>query len=209
MSILKIKDQNNNWQSIPAMKGDPGVSPAVTIETITGGHRMTVTDATHPQGQSFNVMDGQDAINVPWTELVNTVLEEDTTDTGLSVNLNKNCSKLKIIAVFPANESLSSNTSCYIGMTGHSGSTTLICGSSPLRSTPAKVIAEYTYESGLGWQGVITQFANATFNEDGNNAYSVIYTNLRGANVGAVYSVRIYGNQIPLLAGTKIQIWGK
>lgn len=59
MSILKIKDQNNNWQSIPAMKGDPGVSPAVTVETIQGGHQVTITDATHPQGQSFNVMDGQ------------------------------------------------------------------------------------------------------------------------------------------------------
>lgn len=61
MSILKIKDQNNNWQSIPAMKGDPGVSPAVTVDTIQGGHQVTITDATHPQGQSFNVMDGQDA----------------------------------------------------------------------------------------------------------------------------------------------------
>lgn len=58
MSILKIKDQNNNWQSVPAMKGDPGVSPAVTVETIQGGHQVTITDATHPQGQSFNVMDG-------------------------------------------------------------------------------------------------------------------------------------------------------
>lgn len=94
-------------------------------------------------------------------------------------------------------------------MTGYGGSTTLICGSSPLRSTPAKVIAEYTYESGLGRQGVISQAAFAPFNEDGNNAYSVYYTNLRGQNVGAVYSVRIYGDQTPLIAGTKIQIWGK
>ena len=181
------------------------------------GARITSSSSTNPSDSNYysalatkNLVDAVDAkIEGPWTKLVDTILEEDTTNTGLSVNLNKNCSKLKIIAVFPANESLSSNTSCYIGMTGHSGSTTLICGSSPLRSTPAKVIAEYTYESGLGWQGVITQFATATFNEDENNAYSVIYTNLRGANVGAVYSVRIYGNNVPLIAGTKIQIWGK
>lgn len=38
--------------------GDDGVSPVVTITAITGGHRITITDATHPQGQSFDVMDG-------------------------------------------------------------------------------------------------------------------------------------------------------
>lgn len=38
--------------------GTDGVSPAVTITTITGGHTVTITDADHPSGQSFNVMDG-------------------------------------------------------------------------------------------------------------------------------------------------------
>ena len=40
--------------------GQDGVSPEVTIATITGGHTVTITDADHPSGQSFNVMDGQD-----------------------------------------------------------------------------------------------------------------------------------------------------
>ena len=40
--------------------GQDGVSPEVTITTITGGHEVTITDADHPAGQSFNVMDGQD-----------------------------------------------------------------------------------------------------------------------------------------------------
>lgn len=39
-------------------QGDDGVSPEVTITTITGGHRVTITDADHPSGQSFDVMDG-------------------------------------------------------------------------------------------------------------------------------------------------------
>ena len=38
--------------------GDDGVSPEVTVTTITGGHRVTITDADHPSGQSFDVMDG-------------------------------------------------------------------------------------------------------------------------------------------------------
>lgn len=38
--------------------GPSGYSPAVTITTIAGGHRITITDEDHPTGQSFDVMDG-------------------------------------------------------------------------------------------------------------------------------------------------------
>lgn len=38
--------------------GTDGVSPIVTITTITGGHRVTIIDEDHPTGQSFDVMDG-------------------------------------------------------------------------------------------------------------------------------------------------------
>lgn len=41
--------------------GADGVSPDVTITSITGGHRVTITDADHPSGQSFDVMDGAGA----------------------------------------------------------------------------------------------------------------------------------------------------
>ena len=43
-------------------KGDDGVSPEVSIASITGGHAVTITDEDHPTGQTFNVMDGQDAV---------------------------------------------------------------------------------------------------------------------------------------------------
>ena len=38
--------------------GEDGFSPAVTITSIPGGHQVNITDAEHPQGQTFNVMDG-------------------------------------------------------------------------------------------------------------------------------------------------------
>lgn len=38
--------------------GADGYSPEVTITTITGGHRVTITDEDHPGGQSFDVLDG-------------------------------------------------------------------------------------------------------------------------------------------------------
>lgn len=45
----------------PGAQGIPGVSPTITVTDITGGHRVTITDADHPGGISFDVMDGTDA----------------------------------------------------------------------------------------------------------------------------------------------------
>lgn len=45
--------------SIVGTPGEDGYSPDVTITEITGGHRVTITDEDHPDGQSFDVMDGQ------------------------------------------------------------------------------------------------------------------------------------------------------
>lgn len=47
---------------VPA-QGDAGYSPEVTVESIQGGHTVTITDEEHPQGQSFNVMNGMDGIS--------------------------------------------------------------------------------------------------------------------------------------------------
>jgi len=41
-------------------EGEDGYSPEISITTITGGHRVTITDKNNPQGQSFDVMDGTD-----------------------------------------------------------------------------------------------------------------------------------------------------
>ena len=40
--------------------GIDGVSPAVSVSAVTGGHAVTITDKDHPNGQTFNVMDGKD-----------------------------------------------------------------------------------------------------------------------------------------------------
>lgn len=49
---------NPESRNIKGAQGDPGISPAVSVEPITGGHRITITDATHPQGITVDVMDG-------------------------------------------------------------------------------------------------------------------------------------------------------
>lgn len=45
--------------------GADGVSPEVTIAAITGGHAVKITDAEHPEGQIFNVMDGEEGQQGP------------------------------------------------------------------------------------------------------------------------------------------------
>lgn len=45
-------------QGAPGADGQDGFSPTVTVTDITGGHRVTITDAIGPH--TFDVMDGQD-----------------------------------------------------------------------------------------------------------------------------------------------------
>jgi len=41
--------------------GTDGVSPGIVITDIPGGHRVTITDAAHPGGQSFDIFNGTGA----------------------------------------------------------------------------------------------------------------------------------------------------
>lgn len=59
--------QNTNIKA----EGDDGYSPEVTITSIEGGHRITITDEDHPQGQTFDVMDGQGGSTGDYDELSN------------------------------------------------------------------------------------------------------------------------------------------
>ena len=52
------KDGKDGKNGTDGKDGTDGVSPEVTIANITGGHSVTITDADHPGGQTFNVMDG-------------------------------------------------------------------------------------------------------------------------------------------------------
>ena len=53
---------NNDTYTFTVTNGEDGYNPVVTIQTITGGHRVTITDKTHPTGQTVDIMDGEDGI---------------------------------------------------------------------------------------------------------------------------------------------------
>lgn len=56
-----ISYSNNTTSTFTITNGSDGVSPEVTIASISGGHRVTITDKDHPSGQSFDVIDGSGA----------------------------------------------------------------------------------------------------------------------------------------------------
>lgn len=60
-SIYNISPNNVSvaMTEICNLSGMDGTSPSVTITETTGGHRITIIDKAHPDGQSFDVMDGQ------------------------------------------------------------------------------------------------------------------------------------------------------
>lgn len=51
----------NGQNGSDGINGTNGISPTVSISTLSdpSGHAVTITDATHPSGQTFNVMDGE------------------------------------------------------------------------------------------------------------------------------------------------------
>lgn len=75
---------NTGAQGIQGVPGADGVSPTVTVETVTGGHRVTITDAYHPSGQSFDVMDGSGGggTTSPWSGKNVLVLGDSGSDTA-------------------------------------------------------------------------------------------------------------------------------
>lgn len=62
--------------------GADGVSPEVSIETVAGGHTVTITDADHPTGQTFTVADGQDGMGT--IEVGSTTTGEPGTQASVS-----------------------------------------------------------------------------------------------------------------------------
>jgi len=49
----------STWVDNGTIKGEDGYSPAVTISQTATGHDVTITDKTHPSGQTFSVDDGE------------------------------------------------------------------------------------------------------------------------------------------------------
>ena len=58
--------------------GQDGISPTVTITEITGGHRITIIDEAHPNGQVVDVLDGTNGRGIVSVEKTGTSGLTDT-----------------------------------------------------------------------------------------------------------------------------------
>lgn len=75
-------DDGSTWSSLDVEAtgpqgegGSDGVSPSITAESIANGHRVIITDATHPESDpiTFDVMNGQDGAGASYTFDTNTL----------------------------------------------------------------------------------------------------------------------------------------
>lgn len=71
-----------NIQGPQGVQGNAGVSPTITVESITGGHRITITDATG--AQAFVVPNGSDAQAIVYT--INSKSADDSGNFTLSAS---------------------------------------------------------------------------------------------------------------------------
>lgn len=91
LAEAKASGEFDGEKGDPGEKGDAGVSPTVTVSSITGGHRVTITDATDVE--TFDVMDGKDGADA--TPYGNKVLwsGNDVMGANTVINLSEAISK--------------------------------------------------------------------------------------------------------------------
>lgn len=98
------KDGKDGINGTDGSDGQDGVSPAITITEITGGHAITITDALHPNGQTFNVMNGTDGSDATLPSgadgdflLYNATWAAENFHNALETELNDNISPTNIM----------------------------------------------------------------------------------------------------------------
>lgn len=120
--------RNTDFDVMDGTNGTNGVSPAVTIASITGGHTVKITDADHPTGQTFNVMDG--TAGAAATIAVGTVTTGQPTDPASVTNTGTSSAAVFDFTI-PKGEK---------GDTGATGTTLLYGTCSTGASTAAKEV---------------------------------------------------------------------
>lgn len=126
--------------------GSDGVSPEVTIATITGGHSVTITDETHPSGQTFDVLDGNDA-ELPWItpQDFGAVADGVTDDTSAVNQAITSAMQGGGVVFFPAGEYLVDWSGLYITVTSD-----LVLRGEGMNSSVIHLATEYTAEDRNG-----------------------------------------------------------
>ena len=130
LTKLSDADYDAGWGDAEA-----GFSPAVTVTEISGGHRVTITDAEHPVvGQSFDVMDGDSGGGMTETaiQLLETILTAAVYTSDQSDNIDALIEELQGGGGEGVSISFAGTTATIINLAGtgiaYSGTTATIGG---------------------------------------------------------------------------------
>ena len=169
-------------------EGPEGYSPEVSISTISGGHRVTITDEDHPSGQSFDVLDGAGNGDMTKTEYASNgatgVVDAAVTLSGLNASIEElNYVDGVTSAIQTQLNSKADTTAVSSKLTGKVfGTATSVSGTS-VTFNNIDTTKGYELEADLGttWDGPLPNITNVAIASVGTSgAYSVTYT-LSGA----------------------------
>lgn len=82
MAILKIKDKNGNFVSVPSIKGekgDSGQSPKITVSEIENGYTLNIQNADD-ELIKINILNGKDATDEQLQNNINNYFEQNPID---------------------------------------------------------------------------------------------------------------------------------
>ena len=159
--------------------GTDGVSPGVTVAAITGGHSVTITDADHPGGQTFNVMDGEQG--APGTTDYNDLQNKPTIpSTAADVGALPDSTK------YALSPSVGGNAICANGLPYG-----VVDGTSTATAFTATVPGVTSLYDGLCIllkNNVIASKADCTLNINGLGAKRIHYSTALNTQITTVYS---------------------
>ena len=111
------KDGKDGKDGQDGAPGQDGVSPVVAVTDITGGHRVTITDAEG--SHTFDVMDGTTPTEPQWELIREVTTTENQTEIKIETDSNGEPFKLsEVIAVFTCGVSTTGTRDQFFGQFG-------------------------------------------------------------------------------------------
>ena len=170
---------NDTIYQIEGEQGPAGYSPEVTIDTITGGHSVTITDEEHPSGQTFNVMDGIDGTDgTNGTSAYATVSKSGNTATIICTDANGTTTAQISDGTDGTNGTDGTDgTSAYATVSKSGNTATITC-------TDANGTTTATVSDGTNGQGVPSGGTSGQYlKKDSSTDYDTSFANIQASEV--------------------------
>jgi hypothetical protein len=173
----------------PGSDGQDGVSPEVTITTITGGHTVKITDADHPSGQSFNVMDGTGDMQKSTYDSANTVANAGGITAYVAGQIPSVSGKADKVSGATSGDLAELDSNGNLADSGYkssdfiksvdAGSTANVYGQIDVTYSKGNITGQHIYPSVYGWDKLVGSWTNAVTKSAGSTSCAL--TNVRNS----------------------------